>query len=100
MRGATDMADPQVEALAAALRELDDPEWGIPVDPDDLARQTLATLSQSGWSLVRTEGLEAASFLAYLWEATGKDPDLRVRDLFDDNDPIHEDVEKFAGVQP
>jgi hypothetical protein len=41
---------------------------------------------------------EAASFLAYLWEATGKNPDIRVCDLFDENDPIRADVERYIRV--
>ncbi len=34
------------------------------------------------------------TLLGYLWDATGKNPDLRVRDLFADDDPLVADVEK------
>lgn len=44
------------------------------------------------------EAAEVASFLAYLWTATGKRPDLAVRDLFDDNDPIVADVERYTAL--
>jgi hypothetical protein len=41
---------------------------------------------------------EAGRLLGYLWFATGKNPDIRVCDLFDENDPIVDDVLKAASA--
>jgi hypothetical protein len=36
--------------------------------------------------------LTTRTLLGYLWDATGKDPKVRVRDLFADDDPLVADV--------
>ena len=42
--------------------------------------------------------LDARTLLGYLWEATGKRPNLRVRDLFTDDDPLVKDVERILAA--
>jgi hypothetical protein len=44
--------------------------------------------------------LDPRTLLGYLWDATGKNPGIRVRDLFADNDPLVEDVERVLAVLP
>jgi hypothetical protein len=40
----------------------------------------------------------AGRLLAYLWTATGRDPNVRVCDLFDPNDPIVADIEPYLAT--
>ena len=44
--------------------------------------------------------LDARTLLGYLWDATGKNPGTRVRDLFAENDPLVADVERALAVPP